>query len=201
VLHVIALVGAVYGFARAIMDLLGWLRRVRLKFYMSDDVWPVADRNRLQFAMNIQIVAYNPGRKMAALRRLEATLIRPAFTDGFPQKAFTLVWRLFIKEGPSAGFGESEPVFVKAVTPKDSVVLSVQLRGDYDDEADSLHQGHFNWFPGRYTFHLYGLINRRRVRISPRSGFTFDVSSPVSVQLDAAEGSSPFTRRVQLDQQ
>lgn len=179
------------------MDLLGWLRRPRLKFYMSDDLWPVGEQNHSQFAINIQLVAYNPGRRMAALRRLDATLVRPTFSAVYPQKTFTLVWRRFIKGSP-AGFEQTEPVFVKAVTPKDSLVLSVQLRGDYD-EADTFHQGHFNWFPGRYTFHLHGLVNRRRVRISPRSGFTFEVSNQVSVQLSPLNDiDAPLTRPVQL---
>jgi hypothetical protein len=200
VLQIIALLGAVYGFIRGIQDVIGWLRRPRLKFYMSDDLWPVAEQNHSQFAINIQLVAYNPGRRMAALRRLEASLIRPAFNaDRYPQKTFALVWRRFITGSPSE-VEETEPVFVKAVTPKDSVVLAVQLRGNYD-ETDSFHDGHFDWFPGQYTFHLYGLINRRRMRLSPRSGFKFELSNTVSGQLSpVGDLNARFTRSVQLKQ-
>jgi hypothetical protein len=164
---------------------------------MSDDLWPVAEQSQSQFAINIQFVAYNPGKRIAALRRLEASLIRPEFGAPYPQKTFTLLWRHFIRGSP-AGFEQTEPVFVKSVTPGDLVVLSVQLRGNYD-ESDSLHQGHFDWFPGQYTLHLSGRVNRRRVRLSPRSGFTFQLSEIVSGQLSPVDPiNAPFTRSVQL---
>src|SRR5260370_17129789 len=120
---------------------------------MSDDLWPVAEQSQSQFAINIQFVAYNPGKRMAALRRLEASLIRPEFGALYPQKTFALLWRHFIKGSP-AGFEQTEPVFVKAVTPGDLVVLAVQLRGNYVD-ADSFHPGQFDWFPAQYTRRFY----------------------------------------------
>jgi hypothetical protein len=55
---------------------------------MSGELWPVAQENESQFAINIQFVAYNPGKRMAALRRLEASLIRPEFTAQYPRKTF-----------------------------------------------------------------------------------------------------------------
>jgi hypothetical protein len=164
---------------------------------MPDDLWLVAEEHQSQFAINIQFVAYNPGKRMAALRRLEASMIRPQFGALYPEKTFALVWRRFIKGNP-AGFEPTEPVFVKAVKPKDLVVLSVQLRGDYA-EADSFHPGHFDWFAGQYTLHLYGRINRRRIRLSPRSGLMFQLSEIVSGQLSLADPiGARFTRSVQL---
>jgi hypothetical protein len=73
-LQFVALLGAVYGFFRGSWDLIGWLRRPRLNLCMSDDLWPVAEQSQSQFAINIQFVAYNPGKRMVALRRLEASL-------------------------------------------------------------------------------------------------------------------------------
>jgi hypothetical protein len=163
---------------------------------MSDDLWPVAEENRSQFAINIQFVAFNPGKRMAVVRRLEASLIRPE-SGKMPQKTFALVWRHFIKGSPS-GFEQTEPVFVKAVPPEDSVVLAVQLRGNYDEPDSSAWR--FYWSPGRYTLHLYGDINRRRIRLSPRSGFTFQLSEILSDQLSPIVDriDAPFTRSVQL---
>src|SRR5437899_1943402 len=99
-LQIIALLGALYGFIRGIRDAIGWLRHRRLKLYMSDDIWPVAERNQSQFAINIQFVAYNPGKRMAVLRRLKGTLRRPSLGAAYPEKTFTLVWRHFIKGSP-----------------------------------------------------------------------------------------------------
>ena len=206
-LQIIALSGAIYGFIRGVRDAIGWLRRPRLKLYMSDDLWLVAEDIAAhspytpEFAINIQFVAFNPGKRMAVLRRLEGSLIRPEsrairFIPEFPQKTFALVWRHFIKGSPS-GFEQTEPVFVKPVTPENPVVLAVQLRGNCD-EAD-LFLSHFVWCHGRYTLHLYGDINRRRIRLSPRSGFTFQLSENMTEELSMpASRDYPFTRSVQL---
>jgi hypothetical protein len=197
-LQVVALTGAAYGFARALWDLGGWLRRPRLRVYMSDELWPVGEENHSEFAINIQFVAYNPAKRMAALRRLEGTLIRPEFTAQYPRKTFGLRWRRFIKGNP-LGFEQTEPVFVSPVKPRDSAVLAVQLRGQYV-EADSFHVGHFDWFPGQYTLHLYGLVNRRRVQLSPSGGFVFQISEIVSGQLSPVNPiGGPFARSVQLE--
>ena len=201
VLQIVALLGAMYGFIRGVLDVIEWLRRPRLKFYISDDIWPVAEPNRCEFAVNLQLVAYNPGRKMAALRRVEASLTRPNFTAAYPQKTFELVWRRFIKGSP-AGFEQTEPVHVKAVKAKDTVVLAIQLRGNYA-EADSFHGdgSHFDWFPGRYTLCLHGLINSRRVRLLAQSDLTFEVSNTVSGQLSPTTAiDAPFTCSVHLKQ-
>lgn len=198
-LQIIALFGAIYGFIRGIRDVIQWLRRPRLTLYMSDDIWPVAEPNQSQFALNLQFVAYNPGSKMAVLRRLEAKLIRPEFSAAYPQRTFDLEWRRFIKGSP-AGFEATEPVYVKAVKPNDSVVLAIQLSGNYqEDDSFHGHGKHFDWFPGRYTLHLYGLVNRLRRRLSPRSGLTFEVTNQVSVELTPiGEIDAPFTCSVQL---
>ena len=196
VLHVVAVAGAVYGFIRAVVDLVVWLRRPRLKLYMSDDVWPVAEPNHSEFAINIQFVVYNPGKRMAVLRSVEANLIRPSFTAAYPTKTFTLVWRRFIKGNPS-GFEHTEGVFAKPVPPHESDVLGVQLRGHYD-QNDSFRTECFDWFPGQYVFHLYGRINNRRMRLSPRSGFRFDLNDVVSGQLSPTGHFDPLSRSVQL---
>jgi hypothetical protein len=181
VLQIVTLLGALYGFILGVGNFIGWLSPPRLKLYMSDNLWPVGEQNESQFAINIQFVAYNPGKRLAALRRLEGSLTRPAFGAQYPVKTFPLVWHFFIKGNP-AGFEQTEPVFVKAVAPHDWAVVAVQLRGNYDP-ADSFHPGHFDWFPGQYALHLHGRINRRRMRLSPQSGFTFLVTEFVSGEL------------------
>lgn len=196
-LQLIALAGAVYGFSRFIADLVGWLRRPRLKLFMSDDIWPVAEPNHSEFAINVQFVVYNPGRRIVVLRRLEADLIRPSFSAMYPKKSFTLVWRRFIKGNPS-GFEHTEGVFAKPVPPHESDVLGVQLRGHYD-QKDSSRAECFDWFPGQYVFHLYGRINNRHARLSPRSGFRFELNDLVSGQLSpTSQFSDPFSRSVQV---
>jgi len=61
------------------------------------------------------------------------------------------------------------------VSSHDWDVLGVQLRGHYDT-GDSTRTPCFDWFPGQYVLHLYGRINnRRRVRLSPCSGFAFEL--------------------------
>jgi hypothetical protein len=199
VLHIIALIGALYGFVRVIVDLVGWSRRPRLKFYMSDDVWPVAEWNKSEFAINVQFVAYNPGRRMAVLRRLDAKLTRPSWTTTYPTKTFTLVWRRFINANPW-GFEQTEAVLAKPVPPHESNVLGVQLRGHYDDKTDSFRSpSSFDWFPGKYILHLHARVNNRRIRVSPRSGFKFELNEVVSGQLSPADPFlDPFTRSVQL---
>src|SRR5262245_38324450 len=95
-LQIVALLAAVYGFIRFVWGGMAWIRRPQLKLYISDNIWPVAEEDQSQFAINIQFVAYNPGKRMAALRRLEASLTRPEFTDPYPEKTFPLLWRHFI---------------------------------------------------------------------------------------------------------
>jgi hypothetical protein len=185
---------------------------------MSDDLWPVGEENESEFAINIQLVAYNPGKRMAVLRRLEGSLVRPPPSASYQRKTFALVWRRFIKGNPG-GFEQTEPVFVRAVKPQDSLVLAVQLRGNYNRWEDSLNRipreddhrlgnltsdgrffaGHFDWFPGRYTLSLYGHVNRRRVRLSPRGGFTFELSPDVFEQLSPPDPiDPPLSRSVRL---
>ena len=139
----------------------------------------------------------SPGKRMAVLRRLEAMLCRPSFGAPYPEKTFSLVWRHFIKGSPS-GFAQSEPVFVKAITPRDPVVLAVQLRGSYAPSDSFRTARSFDWFAGRYTLHLHGVIDKRRLRLSPRSGFTFELNDVTSGQLSPTEFDAPFTRSVRL---
>jgi hypothetical protein len=180
-LQIIALLAAVYGFIRGIVDVVGWLRRPRLKVYMSDDLWPVGEANQSQLAINLQFVAHNPGKRVAVLRRLEASLIRPQFSDAYPEKIFALVSRRYIKGNPS-GFEHTETFFAQPVPPSESIVMGVQLRGQYAP-GDSTRPVCFDWFPGRYTLHLHGLINNHRKRLSPRCGFTFELNDMKACQL------------------
>src|SRR6266705_86128 len=104
VLGVSTLIGALYGFASVIVDLVGWLQRPRLDLYMSDVVWPIVEPNGDECAINIQFVVYNPTRRMVALRRLEAKLTRPSWVVGtatYPQGDFPLEWYRLIKGGPN----------------------------------------------------------------------------------------------------
>ena len=197
IVQMITVVGALYGFARFVVDIVGWLRRPRLKLYMSDDVWPVAEPSRSELAINIQFVVFNPGKRMAVLRRVEASLVRPSFTAAYPEKTFVLTSRRFIKGNP-AGFEHTEAVFARRVPPKESITLAVQLRGRYD-QSDSTRVVCFDWFPGRYQLHLRGLINARYLRLSPCSGFLFELNDLTAGQLSPTDAfDTPLTRSVRL---
>jgi len=197
VLGIITLIGALYGFVSVIVDLAGWVRPPRLDLYMSDVVWLVAEPNPSEFAINVQFVIYNPGRRMAVLRRLEADLIRPSWRADHPTKAFTLEWSVFIKDNPS-GHESGGPVFVKAVPSHELDVLGVQLRGHYD-KKDSSRAAYFDWFPGQYILHLYGLVNDRRVELSPRSGFMFELNETDAQDLSPTRPfAEPFSNSARL---
>jgi hypothetical protein len=164
---------------------------------MSDHIWPVAEPSESEFAINVQFTIHNPGKRLAVLRRLEATIVRPEFSRMYPSKTFKLVWRHFLKGNPS-GFEQTETVFAKPISEQDSEVVGVQLRGQYD-RKDSPRPACFDWFPGSYTLNLHGLINERPVRLSPSSGFTFTVSEGLSGDLSPnGPFNQPFTRPVQL---
>jgi hypothetical protein len=197
VLHLITLIGALYGFVRIVIDAINWLRPARLKLYMSDYVWPVAEPSNSELAINIQFTVHNPGKRLAVLRRLEAQLERPAYTKMYPPKSFGLAWRHFIKGNPS-GFEQTETVFAKPISAQDSEVIGVQLRGDYD-RTDSLRPACFDWFPGDYTLHLQALVNNKSITLSPKSGFAFNISDWLSGDLSPnGHFNQPYTRPVQL---
>jgi len=192
-LQIVAVIGALYGFFRFIADAIGWLRRPHLRLAMSDNIWPVAESFGYEVAINIQFIAYNPGKRMAYLRRLEATLLQPAWGTRRSETTFALTWHSFIKGNPS-GFEQTEPVSIRAISPGEPVLLSMQLRGRGELGAN-------RWFPGQYKLHLTGLIDDRRMRLSPRFGFTFELDKRTSSELSPGfnENFIPFTRPVHLN--
>jgi hypothetical protein len=197
ILQVIAVIGALYGFARGIRDVIAWLRRPRLTAYMSDDIWLVAESNQSEFAINMQIVVYNPGNRLAVLRRLESTLVRPAFSSMYPAKTFNLIGRGFLTSNPS-GFEGIGPVFAKPVAPHETEVIGIQLRGEYQRE-DSSRPHCFDWFPGHYAIHLWAVVNNRRLRLSPIRGCTFDLNDGVAGHLSPTTDFAPaFTASARL---
>src|SRR5262249_1715749 len=112
-----------------------------------------------EFAVNIQFVVYNPGRRTAVLRGLTGVLSRPANTKLYPAKDFQLQWHSFIKGNP-AGMETTETVYAVAIDSHASKLISVQLRGSYKKE-DGIRAYCFDWFPGKYDLQLKARVNRR----------------------------------------
>jgi hypothetical protein len=200
VLGIIALIGALYGFAKAMVDLAGLLQRPQLDVYMSDIVWFIAEPNNRECAINLQFVVHNPTRQMVALRRLEAELTRPSWTATNTEKKFRLEWFRLVKPTPS-GFANAQPIVVKPIPAHELEVLAVQLRepsseneleavGAQPRERDSSRSNSFAWFPGEYILRLYAYLNLDDApkELSPRSGFRFNLTNQLAGELSPTDG-------------
>jgi hypothetical protein len=200
VLGVIALIGALYGFGKAVVDLAGLLQRPQLEVYMSDVAWFIAEPDDKKCAINLQFVVHNPTRRVVALRRLEAELTRPSCTATNKEKKFRLEWFRLIQPTPT-GFADADPIVIKPVPAHALEVLSVQLRepasenelaalGVQRGEEDSSRSTSFAWFPGEYILRLYAYLNLDDTpnELSPRFGFRFNLTDKLAGELSPTDG-------------